>query len=78
MSIYLTLNVHSHVALLFVVFKPIFNREKKNYPLKIFTISSREAMREKKLSVEGLLVDPIPYSPDQNHKNCMAECKENC
>ena len=73
MSIYLTLNVHSQLWFL----NP-FLTEKKNYPLKIFTISSREAMREKKLSVEGLLVDPIPYSPNQNHKNCMAECKENC
>ena len=40
------------------------------------TISSRQVMRIKKLSVRGLLVDPIPNSPNQHHENCRAESKE--
>ena len=41
------------------------------------TISSLEVMGIKKISIMGLLVDPIPNSPKWHHKNCMAESKEN-
>ena len=34
-------------------------------------------MKIKKISIRGLLVDPIPNSPYQHHKNCMTDRKEN-
>ena len=37
-------------------------------PYNINTISSRQVMRIKKISIRGLLVDPIVYSPSkENH-----------
>ena len=30
----------------------------------------------RKISVKGLWVDPIPNSPNTNHKNCMGDSKE--
>ena len=33
--------------------------------------------REKKISIMGFLVDQIPNSPNQHHKNCMAGSEEN-
>ena len=33
-------------------------------PYTISTISSRQVMRISKISIRGLLVDPIPNSPD--------------
>ena len=33
-------------------------------------------MRIKKISNRGLLVDPIPNSPNQHHMNCMADNKK--
>ena len=35
-------------------------------------------MRIEKNINQGLLVDPIPDSPDQPHKNSMADSEENC
>ena len=29
------------------------------------------------MQIKGLLVDPIPNSPNGHHKNCMADSKEN-
>ena len=29
------------------------------------------------MSIRGLLVDPIPNSPNYPHKNCMTDSKEN-
>ena len=43
----------------------------------ISMISSRQVMRVTKISIRGLLVDPIPYSPNYHHINCMADSKEN-
>ena len=34
-------------------------------------------MRIRKISIQGLLVDPIPTSTNQHDKNCMADSKEN-
>ena len=33
--------------------------------------------REEKISIRGFLVDQIPNSPNQHHKNCMAGSEEN-
>ena len=30
----------------------------------------------RKISVKGLWVDPIPNSPNTNHKNCIGDSKE--
>ena len=46
-------------------------------PYHINTISSRQVMRIKKLSITGLFFDPISNSLNQHHKNCMADSKEN-
>ena len=29
------------------------------------------------MSIRGLLVDPIPNSPNERHMNCIADSKEN-
>ena len=31
----------------------------------------------KKISIKGLLIDPVPNSPNPHQKNRMAESKEN-
>ena len=46
-------------------------------PYFINTISSRQVMRIKKISIVGLLVDLAPNSPNQHHENCMANSKKN-
>ena len=46
-------------------------------PYNINTISSRQVMRIKKILIRRLLVDPIPNSPNQHHKNYMADSKVN-
>ena len=47
-------------------------------PCNIVTISNRQVMRiRKKISISGLLVDPISNSPDWHHENCMVDSKEN-
>ena len=45
-------------------------------PLGINTISSRQWWEERKKSIRGLLVDPVPSSPNWHHKNCLADSKE--
>ena len=40
-------------------------------------ISSIEVIRIKKNINSGLLVDPIPNSPNRHDKNCMADGEEN-
>ena len=46
-------------------------------PLKINTISSRQVMRIKKISVRIFSVDPIPNSQNYHHENCAADSEEN-
>ena len=47
-------------------------------PYDIKTISSRQVMRKKKNTNKGIIgVDPIINSPNQHHKICIADCKEN-
>ena len=47
-------------------------------PYEIKTVESRQEMRMKKLSINGLfVVDPIPNSPNLHHRNCVADSKEN-
>ena len=47
-------------------------------PYDIKTISSRQVMRKKKNTNKGIIgVDPITNSPNQHHKICIADCKEN-
>ena len=47
-------------------------------PYDIETISSRQVMRKKKNTIKGIIgVDPITNSPNQHHKICIADCKEN-
>ena len=46
-------------------------------PYNINTISSRQVMRIEKNINYGIIVDPIPNSLNQHHKNCMADSKEN-
>ena len=49
-------------------------------PYNINAISSRQMMRIIiiiKISIRGVLVDPIPNSPNLHHNNCMADSKEN-
>ena len=47
-------------------------------PNNINTITNRKVMRrEEKISIRGFLVDQIPNSPNQHHKNCMAGSEEN-
>ena len=42
-----------------------------------YQISSRQVMRIKKILIRRLLVDPTPNSPNQHHKNYMADSKVN-
>ena len=51
--------------------------EKITFPCNVNTISNRQVMGIKKISVKGLLADLILNSPNLHHKNCMAETKEN-
>ena len=46
-------------------------------PYNINKISSRQMIRIKKISIRGLLVDPISNSPNKHHNNFMADSKEN-
>ena len=46
-------------------------------PHQINTISNRQVMRIEEISVRALLVYSIPNSQNSNHKNCMADSKEN-
>ena len=46
-------------------------------PYNINTITSRQVMRIRKISIKGFLVDPIPNSLSYHHKNHMADSKEN-
>ena len=48
-------------------------------PYNINTISSRQVMRiiGKKILFRGLIVDPVPNSPNQQYNNYMAEREEN-
>ena len=48
-------------------------------PYNINTISSRQVMRiiGKKILFRGLIVDPVPNSPNQQYNNYMAESEEN-
>ena len=41
------------------------------------TKSRRQVMRTKKVSIRGLLADPIPNSRNENEKNCRGDSKEN-
>ena len=49
----------------------------QNFPYNVDTISSRQETRIKKISIRGLLVDPIAISQNKRHKNCMVDSKEN-
>ena len=50
----------------------------RNSPYKISTQHQADKWYEKrKISVRGLLVDPIPNSPNLHHKNGMANSREN-
>ena len=53
------------------------NDQERISPYNINTISSIEVMKIGKLSIRGLLVDPIPNSPNRHHKNCMSDSKKN-
>ena len=46
-------------------------------PYNINTKSRRQEMGIKKISIKGLLIDPIPNSPNPHHMNRMTESKEN-
>ena len=54
-------------------FIPISDQDRIS-PHIINTISSRRDMR---ISISGLLVDPVPSSPNLHHMNCMEDSKEN-
>ena len=57
-------------------FTPISDQNRIS-PLKINTISSRQVMRIKKISVRIFSVDPIPNSQNYHHENCAADSEEN-
>ena len=40
-------------------------------------MSSNQVKSIKNISIEGLLVDPIPNSPNSHDKNCSADSEEN-
>ena len=47
-------------------------------PYCIGTISYKQVMRiKKKKSIMGLLIDPIPNSPNQHDENRLTDSKEN-
>ena len=46
-------------------------------PYNISIMLSMEVRRIKKISLRGLLVDPILNSPNLHHNNCMTDSKEN-
>ena len=47
-------------------------------PHNINTIWSRKVLRiQENITFRGLLIDPIPNSPNSHNKNCMAEIKGN-
>ena len=50
--------------------------QKRISPYNIKTISSRQVMRIKKMSIKGLFVFPIPNSPNWHNKNCMTDSEE--
>ena len=48
------------------------------FPYSINTLTSRlKWWGYRKISIRGLLVDPIPSSPDLHHENCMLDREEN-
>ena len=47
-------------------------------PHNINTIWSRQVLRiQENITFRGLLIDPIPNSPNSHNKNCMAEIRGN-
>ena len=46
-------------------------------PYNVNAILGRQVMRIKIKKIGGLWVDPVPNSPNQHHKNCTADSKEN-
>ena len=54
-----------------------FGDQDRISPYTTNTISSRQAMRIKKISIRGWLVDQIPNSLNKNLKNRMANSKTN-
>ena len=58
-------------------FLTLVSDQERISPYEIKTVESRQEMRMKKLSINGLFVDPIPNSPNLHHRNCVADSKEN-
>ena len=62
----------------FVIFDPLppISHQDRISPYNINTISSRRVTRIKKILIRGLLVDPIPNSPNSHHHIYEADSKE--
>ena len=56
-------------------FTPVSDQERISL-YNINTESSRQVMRIKKISIRGLLVDPIPNPLNWRYKNCIADSRE--
>ena len=52
---------------------PPMSEQERISPYNFNTISSIEVMRIKKISIRGLLIDPIPNSPNWHHKSFMED-----
>ena len=53
------------------------NDQDRISPYYIHTISCRQVMRIKKISIRGLLIDTIPNSPNLHDQKHLADSKEN-
>ena len=49
----------------------------KEFSLQFWNDINITEMRIRKMSIRGLLVDPMPIFPNQHHKNCVADSQEN-
>ena len=47
------------------------NDQDRTSPYNMNTITGRQVTRKKKISIRGLLVDPIAISQNKRHKNCI-------
>ena len=57
-------------------FTPVSDQDRLS-PYYIYTISCRQVMRIKKITIMVLLIDLIPNSPNLHNENHLADSKEN-